>query len=250
MKWNAKDYSQKHDFVFEYGRDVVSLLAPQTGESILDIGCGTGELTAEISETGANIIGIDLSEDMLQQAKQRFPLIDFRYQDIRELTLSNTFDAVFSNAVLHWIPKEDQPSVCRNISQALKPNGRFIAEFGGFGNHSAIIAAETSIWRKYGYDYQPSLYFPTISEYTTLLESHGFLVHTALLFPRLTKLKDDEAGMVNLIEMFHARFMENIEDEQRRIMIREVAEQLRENFYHDGTWYADYVRIRISAQKI
>lgn len=250
MKWNAQDYSKKHDFVFEYGRDVMALLDPQSGEAILDIGCGTGELTAEIAETGANVIAIDGSDDMLQRAKELFPTVDFRNQDIRDLSFNNEFDAVFSNAVLHWIPREDQALVCRNIAKALKPHGRFIAEFGGFGNHAATINAEKTIWAQHGYDYQIPLYFPTISEYTTLLESNGFLVHTALLFPRLTKLKDGEDGMVNLINMFHARFMGNLEDQQRDEMIQEVADQLREDFYHDGHWYSDYVRIRIAAEKI
>jgi len=125
-QWNAVQYDAKHAFVYEKARGLVGVLAPEAGERILDLGCGTGALTAEIAERGAETLGVDRSEEMISQARKKFPALKFEVLDARELRFNAEFDAVFSNAVLHWIPKAKQ--VIAGVAQALKPGGRFVAD--------------------------------------------------------------------------------------------------------------------------
>ncbi len=137
--WDAKLYDDKHSFVWEKGKGVVELLAPQPGERILDLGCGTGHLTAEIAAVGAHTVGIDQSADMIAQARRQFPDLRFEVCDAREIPFTGEFDAVFSNAALHWIPEAEK--VIRGVARALKPNGRFVAEMGGKGNIRRLVEA-------------------------------------------------------------------------------------------------------------
>ncbi len=131
-RWNAREYDAKHAFVYEKAKGLVNLLAPKSGERILDLGCGTGVLTSEIAATGAKVFGIDRSPEMVAQAKSKFPALRFEVVDATKMEFDGEFDAIFSNAVLHWIPEAEK--VVRGIAQALKPGGRFVAEFGGKGN--------------------------------------------------------------------------------------------------------------------
>ena len=131
-QWNAAQYDAKHAFVYEKARGLVDLLAPKVGERILDLGCGTGVLTAEIASRGAEILGVDQSEEMISRAREKFPALKFEVLDARQLRFNVEFDAVFSNAVLHWIQEAEQ--VIAGLARALKPGGRFVAEFGGKGN--------------------------------------------------------------------------------------------------------------------
>lgn len=128
--WNADLYQQKHTFVFHYGADVLNLLDPKPDERILDLGCGTGELTARLAESGAEVIGMDASASMIAKAQQSFPHLMFQQGDARDFGTDQPFDAIFSNATLHWIPEAEQPTVITNVFKALKPGGRFVAELG------------------------------------------------------------------------------------------------------------------------
>jgi SAM-dependent methyltransferase len=139
MSWDAKQYQQRHSYVFEYGRAPLDLLAPQPGEKILDLGCGSGQLTAAIAEAGASVIGLDASPAMLIEARANFPGIDFRLGDAAEFSLDESVDAVFSNATLHWVKNADAAALC--IARVLKPGGRFVAEFGGHGNIQSVVDA-------------------------------------------------------------------------------------------------------------
>ena len=132
--WNADLYQQKHAFVFQFGTDLLQVLNPQPGERILDMGCGTGELTARIAESGADVVGLDTSESMIVRARQSFPYLSFQVGDARTFVTHQSFDAIFSNATLHWIAETDQPAVLTQLFQALKPGGRFVGELGGQGN--------------------------------------------------------------------------------------------------------------------
>jgi trans-aconitate methyltransferase len=134
--WNAKLYDAKHDFVWKFGSDVVSLLDPQLGERILDLGCGTGHLTAQIAESGARVTGVDRSAEMVAAARLAYPNLKFEIADPRTLPFQNEFDAVFSNATLHWIHEPEQ--VLQGVWKALCPGGRFVAEFGGKTNIRAM----------------------------------------------------------------------------------------------------------------
>src|SRR4051812_20442971 len=167
--WNPKLYDDKHAFVWQQAADLLDLLAPQPGERILDLGCGTGHLAAKIANTGAKVVGLDASQEMIAQALLSYPQVEFIIDDARWLPFNQEFDAVFSNATLHWIP--DAGLVVESIARALKTGGRFIAEFGGKGNIRHVIhaMAEASL-AVTGKRLPNPWYFPSIAEYSVLLE--------------------------------------------------------------------------------
>ena len=137
--WNANLYDDKHSFVAKYGEDVVQLLAPKTGERILDIGCGTGYLTNLIAQAGARVVGIDNSASMIERAQAVYPDLDLRVLSATNFSFGTPFDAVFSNAVLHWVLEKDAAVDC--IADALRPGGRLVLEMGGKGNVEEIVVA-------------------------------------------------------------------------------------------------------------
>ncbi|HEY9750964.1 MAG TPA: methyltransferase domain-containing protein [Allocoleopsis sp.] len=248
-QWNADLYDRKHSFVAEYGAALLDLLAPQSGEHILDLGCGTGALTQQIADRGATVLGIDSAASMIAQAQQNYPNLRFEVADATELPFVEQFDAIFSNAVLHWV-KPPEAAIAR-MWQALKPGGRLVVEFGGKGNVNAIATALEQSLREMGYPNPETLnlwYFPSISEYTTLLEQQGFEVQFAALFDRPTPLADTD-GMQNWIKMFAQSFLQAVPTEQQTAFLTQITERIRSQLYHDGTWFADYRRIRAIALK-
>ncbi|MCU0542902.1 MAG: methyltransferase domain-containing protein [Oscillatoriaceae cyanobacterium Prado104] len=248
--WNTGLYERNHAFVWEYGESVVELLAPQAGERILDLGCGTGQLTEKIAQTGAFVRGIDASAAMVAKARDNYPSIDFTVADARSFEVEEQLDAVFSNAVLHWIKEPDAVINC--IGKALKPGGRFVAEFGGKGNVGAIVAGICSVLSEIGCGELASMnpwYFPSVGEYAGLLENAGFEVRYAVLFDRPTVLEGGCSGMVNWIEMFAGGWLSALSEEVRSRAIQKVAEKVRSSLYSDGNWMADYRRIRVVAIK-
>ncbi|NJS10991.1 MAG: class I SAM-dependent methyltransferase [Microcoleus sp. CSU_2_2] len=248
--WNTSLYEQQHAFVWQYGESLLELLAPKAGERILDLGCGTGQLTKKIAESGAFVHGIDSSLSMITQARSNYPQLDFAVADARDFQVDKPLDAVFSNAVLHWIKQPDAARDC--VEKALKPGGRFVAEFGGKGNVQAIVAAILSVLSEIGSSEPEALnpwYYPSIGEYAGLLEKRGFEVSYAVLFDRPTLLEGGNAGMVNWIEMFAGGFFSGLSEEVRSQVINEVEQRLRSTQYRDGNWIADYRRIRVIAIK-
>ncbi|ELZ02181.1 class I SAM-dependent methyltransferase [Natrialba aegyptia] len=246
-EWNTDSYDEGHSFVFEYGEGVVDLLDPDTGERILDLGCGTGHLTAQISESGAATVGLDASEEMITTASDTHPECEFVHEDARDFSFDEPFDAVFSNAALHWIP--DQDAVLDSVAEALVPGGRFVAELGGTGNVAAIVDAVRTEATERGYDVQSPWYFPSIGEYASKLESHGFETHYATLFDRPTELENGTDGLAEWLGMFGDSLLSAIPAEERSSVISAVEDRLREDYLQDGTWTADYRRLRIVAVK-
>ena len=249
-QWNAAEYDAKHAFVYEKAKGLVALLAPKAGERILDLGCGTGALTAQIAESGAEIIGVDRSEEMISQARKKFPALQFEVLDARELRLNAEFDAVFSNAVLHWIPEAEQ--VIAGIAQALKPGGRFVAEFGGKGNIRILVEGFRRAFSTLGMkepDGVSPWFYPGVAEYASLLERHGLEVREASLFDRPTKLEEGERGLENWIRVFRQTFLEKMGEEKAQRWIREVERQCRSELFKNGSWELDYRRLRVAAWK-
>jgi trans-aconitate methyltransferase len=243
--WDARLYDDKHSFVWKHGASLVELLAPQPGEAILDLGCGTGHLTAQIAAAGVSVLGIDSSPPMIEEAHRNHPGICFEVQDARHLETLDQFHAVFSNAALHWII-EAEP-VVQGIARALKPGGRFVAEFGGKSNVRLIVAAMQKALLKIGVDsIESPWYFPSIAEYAGLLEEAGLEVTFATLFDRPTPLEGDD-GMRKWVEMFGGHFLNHVPDEQREKFFRLIEDELRPALLRDGTWFADYRRIRVVA---
>jgi trans-aconitate methyltransferase len=248
--WDAKLYNAKHDFVWKYGADLVSLLNPRAGESILDLGCGTGHLTAQIAESGAQVTGADRSVEMVAAARAAYPKLKFEIADARNLAYHEEFDAVFSNATLHWIHEPEL--VLRGISRALHPGGRFVAELGGKGNIRTMQAAFDEALVELGAAAAGEVnpwYYPSVSEYATLAEKNGLEIRFASLFDRPTELADGAAGMRNWIIMFGGDYLAKAGPGRQEEFLCRVEEILRPQLFRDGRWWADYRRLRMVAVK-
>ncbi|MBA2749309.1 MAG: methyltransferase domain-containing protein [Tatlockia sp.] len=249
QQWNANLYDTKHKFVSSLATETVELLSPKVGERILDIGCGTGHLTQNIASCGAEVLGVDSAETMILQARQNYPDLQFAVMDAINLEFTEEFDAVFSNAVLHWIKQPEK--VIAGVWKSLKSGGRFVAEFGGKGNIDSIqtaleraICQENSAFENL---LNPN-YFPSIGEYSSLLENQGFELTFATLFDRPTPL-DGESGMVNWLKMFRNSVLAAFSEDTQAKILANVEEQLRPTLYQNGTWFADYRRLRVVAIK-
>lgn len=250
IKWDADKYTADFSFVHQYGNGVIELIDANKNSSVLDLGCGNGALTKTLQEKGYLVKGLDSSNDLLEIAKEKYPDIEFLHGDATNFVLSESVDVVFSNAVFHWINQELQQDMLKCVYNALKKNGQFVFEFGGYGNTQLIHSALETIFSEYGYYYEMPCYFPTISEYAALLENAGFRVKYAVLFDRPTELKG-ENGLKDWINMFVKTPFLVVESEQvKEAIIDKAAEVLRSELYIDSKWYADYVRIRMKAIRL
>ena len=248
--WNPSLYDESHSFVWKRGEGLIELLSPQPGERVLDLGCGTGHLTARIAEMGATPVGIDNDPGMIEAARRYYPQLTFEVADGAAFEVSAPYDAVFSNAALHWIRPPERAAEC--IQRALRPGGRLVAEFGGQGNVEQIRCALIAALREVGSSWdlaRDPWYFPSIGEYATLLEAHGLGVRYAELFPRPTPLDGGEEGMDNWIRMFGGTYLYTVAPDRHAEMLAVAREHLRPHAFHDGTWYADYRRLRIIAER-
>ncbi|WP_028974463.1 class I SAM-dependent methyltransferase [Spirochaeta cellobiosiphila] len=249
MKWKSELYDSKHNFVSQYGAELIEMLNPGKGERILDLGCGTGDLANQISQEGAHVVGIDSSKDMLKSAKEKYPHLTFENQRAEDFHFDQSFDGVFSNAALHWVLEKEKAA--QSIYHCLKPGGRFVAEFGGQGNVSHVLKALCQSLKKEGYEdhmKRQKWYFPSLGEYSTLLEGIGFRVVYAKHFDRPTVLSDQD-GLRNWIAMFCSSFLEGIGADKVEVILKDVEEKMVLTNYREGQWYADYVRLRIVATK-
>lgn len=240
-------YDEEQGFVAEYGLDLVDLLDPQSGERILDLGCGTGELTAEIADRGASVVGIDADGRMVEAAREAHGDLQFHHVDATDFSLAQDADAVFSNAALHWI--DDQDGVIRQVAAALRPGGRFVAEMGGTGNVATLIKAVKTEARARGETAENPWRFPTPAEQAVRLERHGFEVRLIHLFDRPTPLEGED-GLRSWLEQFGDGLLRPIEDDATREEVIDAVEQrLRPDRYDEAAeeWIADYRRLRFVA---
>ncbi len=247
QSWDAGLYDDRHAFVWKHGASLVEWLAPRAGDRILDLGCGTGHLTARIAEAGAAVVGLDHSPDMLDQARAAYPGLEFVPVDARTFTFAQPFDAVFSNAVLHWVREPD--AVLRRVAACLRPGGRFVAELGGRGNVAAVVAALRRAGERMGVVFEEPWYFPSIADYSTRLEAAGLEVVQALLFDRPTPLEGPD-GLRAWVRMFARAALESVPEDRREEFLRLVEDAARPALFQDGTWSADYRRLRVQAVRL
>ena len=243
--WDAGRYQDKHSFVWRYGAGLLELLAPRPGERILDLGCGTGQLTSQIAESGAHVVGLDKSASMLEEARKNFPHIEFVLADAASFQVPGSFDAVFSNAALHWV--KDFAGAAHCISRALGPGDRFVAEFGGKGNIAAVQAALRMVFGPSADERSP-WYYPSIGEYANILEQHGLEVREARLFDRPTELEGTN-GIEDWLRMFCPVYLGDLPADRAAETIRQLATLLRPTHFRDGVWTMDYRRLRVVAVK-
>ena len=242
--WLPDGYMHHAGFVPALGAGVVDLLDPQPGERILDLGCGEGSLTERIRARGTQVVGVDSSEAQVAAARTRG--LDARVMDGESLTFSREFDAVFSNAAMHWMRQPD--AVIAGVGRALRPGGRFVAELGGHGCVGAIHVAIRAVLARRGVPAVSPWYFPTAEAYAEKLEAHGFQVDDILLFPRPTPLP---TGIEGWLETFASPFLQGLTTDERRIAVDEIVELLRPVMCDgDGAWTADYVRLRFKARLV
>lgn len=248
--WKSELYDNKLGYVSEFGKGVVELLNPQRGERILDIGCGTGDLASEIKKAGAIVSGMDLSASMIEQAQKKYPDIHFIVSNAENFTFEEPFDAVFSNAALHWMKNAENVLTC--VWNSLNKNGRFVVEFGGKGNVETIIKAISEVLSEdYGIDasHLNPWYFPSIAEYSTLLEQQGFHVSYAVHFDRPTKMQDGENGLYHWLNGLAGDFFREFSESERFKVFKKIAAKASNDLFRDGDWYLDYKRLRILAIK-
>jgi len=243
--WDTQVYEKNGAFVHGMASGVLEWLAAQAAERILDLGCGDGQLTQRIAATGANVVGADASAEMVAAARARG--IDAVHAPAELLPYSDAqFDAVFSNAALHWV--RDQDAMMAQVHRVLKPGGRFVAEMGGHGNVAAIMVAFTAVLIRHGYgDREEGVnYYPTPRAYTSRLEKHGFHVEQIALIPRPTPLA--ESGMAGWLRTFRRGVLDGLPEGIRETVVEEtvalLAPVLRDE---EGKWTGDYVRLRFIA---
>ena len=249
QRWDPERYRRWASYVPELGRDVVELLDPRPGERVLDLGCGDGALTAHLAARGCHVLGVDRSAAFVAAARKRG--LSTLQADARHLAgpelPAGSFDAVFSNAVLHWIP--DAAAVVAGVRRLLRTGGSFVAEFGGAGNIATVRDALHAALRRRGVDarVRDPWYFPRAAEYRCVLEAHGFEVGEIKLFPRPTPVP---GTLTEWLRTFAAAFLDGLEPRTRQAIEAEVsaaaAPRLRGP---DGAWTVDYVRLRFRAVK-
>src|ERR1700726_2669334 len=243
--WDPATYARNARFVSDLGSPVVELLAPKPSERILDLGCGDGVLTKKLADLGCEVVGVDSSIPQIEAARK----LGLNAHTIsgEDLPYKDEFDAVFSNAVLHWIKRADL--MIAGVYRSLKPGGRFVAECGGHGCVHKIRTALVQALDRRGMDGEARVpwYFPTPGDYATRLERAGFRVDSMALIPRPTPLPGD---IIGYLETFAQSFLQGLPGAARAGYLQEVRAvlepQLRDS---TGTWVADYVRLRFAATK-
>ena len=244
QSWNPTVYAEIGAFVPNLGAGVLEWLDPQLGERILDLGCGDGQLTAKIAASGAKVVGVDASQAMVEAALSRE--IEARVCNAEELSFLSEFDAVFSNAALHWVRNQD--AMLAGVKRALKPGGRFVVEMGGHGNVAAILVALTAVLERHRFaGLEDGVnYYPTPKGYTARLEKHGFAVEEIQLIPRPTPLP---SGMASWLTTFRRGVLESVPEALRQAVVEETVSLLEPVLRDEqGDWTADYVRLRFIAR--
>jgi trans-aconitate methyltransferase len=244
--WDADRYQRQFGFVSAMAGDLLELLAPAPGETILDLGCGTGELAAELQRRGARVLALDSDPAMVAAARRRLGDDRVLLADGHDFALPEPVDAVFSNAALHWMPRPAE--VIARVRAALRPGGRFVAEMGGAGNIDAILEALTAAMAEAGLP-EPACpwYFPTPAAYATLLEAGGFRVARMEHFPRPTPLDGGRGGLADWLAMFGGSMTAAIPAAVADRVLARAGELAAPRLWRDGRFVADYWRLRFAA---
>ena len=251
QQWDADLYDGNHAFVAHFGGDLLELLQPRAEEHILDLGCGTGDLTAQIAAVGAQVVGVDASAEMVAEAKRKFPRLDFFQVDALSLSDQQPhahFDAIFSNAVLHWV--KEPARALQNMAVCLRAGGRLVLEMGGARNVESIRRALDEVFAVRAIpSVESPWYFPSLSEYAQLVETAGLRVGAAWHFARPTRLEAEQSGLRNWLAMFAGTYLRELDEELRGEVLADVERRLRSELFRDNAWWADYWRLRLVAHK-
>ncbi|WP_129663219.1 class I SAM-dependent methyltransferase [Phytoactinopolyspora endophytica] len=244
-KWDAHAYDRDFGFVAAYGVELLDWLRPQPGERIIDLGCGTGDLTARLVETGASVIGMDAEPAMIEAARERLgDAAELQVADAHDFSVDDPVDAVVSNAALHWMPAPVEVLGC--VSDALREGGRFVAEMGATRNVATITDAVEQACRETGLpERRWPWYFPSPAQYAAILEDAGLEVRQLDFYDRPTKLTGPD-GMERWLEMFAGEVVADLP----AATVSRALEIARPALWHDDAWWADYRRLRFRAVKV
>lgn len=243
--WDSSLYDDRHAFVWKTSTDLIDLVNARPGERVLDLGCGTGHLTAHLAERGVEVIGLDASPSMIAQSRQNYPKLNFTLADARNFHFSEPFESIMSNAALHWIPEADLVAKC--MAGALKHGGRLVLEMGCLGNIASVLEALTALLRDAGYTPRNPWYFPSAAEYGMVLENAGFEIRSLATFERHHRLEHPQRGLREWLEMFAGSWFTGIPTPIREGLLAQIEDRLRPELYRDGSWWVDYKRLRIIA---
>ncbi|WP_425147364.1 class I SAM-dependent methyltransferase [Deinococcus sp.] len=246
--WNPGEYRSRHAFVFESSTDLVEgWLAATSGQRILDLGCGSGELSALIARSGAQVLGIDAAASMIEAARAAHPALSFEVQDAHTLPYQCEFDAVFSNAALHWMKPLDR--VMARVAQALKPGGRFVLEMGGAGNVQTTLEAVQRATDTLGL---PALehpwVFPSTAQLAALLEDAGLRAERTHWFQRPSLLPGED-GFRAWLASFGSGWLAPLSDQERAEVLKIAEDYARPRLWNGQSWVSDYCRLRALAVK-
>lgn len=241
-------YTEGFSRIYENRNDLIGLIRREEGAKMtcLDLGCGRGTLTKELSDRGFVVAGMDASEEVLDAAREKYPYIAFVQGDPVSFELAEQIDVVVSSGVFDRIDADEHREMLEHVYDALKPGGQFVLELGGKGNTQLIQSALTEIFHMYGIPYRMPFYFPGLGEYTSLLDSVGFTTTYARLFDHPLALRGED-GLAGWIRTVMRRSFEGIRKSTAEQIIRDTVEALRDSLYYEGTWYVDYVRLRCKA---
>lgn len=245
--WDSENYTDNFQFVHKYGEDLIDFLTVPVGSFVVDLGCGNGALTQKLSERGFRTLGIDASASMLEKARELRSGIDFIQRDACSFKLEEKADAIFSNAVFHWIDNHEK--LVKNISENLKTGGELVFGFGGKGCAQTVHSAMEKAFAQHGLKYVNRFNFRSIGEFAPILERHGFRVEYAVLFDRPTE-QTGENVLENWINMFLGSAFSGVDNEAKESIIEKVEELCKDKLFINGKWYIDYVRIRMKAIRI
>ncbi|HEU0041334.1 MAG TPA: methyltransferase domain-containing protein [Jiangellaceae bacterium] len=243
--WDARSYDRDFAFVAAYGAELLDWLEAKPGERVLDLGCGTGELTAKLVETGATVIGLDADEAMVAAARERLgDTAEIRVADAHDFRVDEPVDAVVSNAALHWMPAAVEVLGC--VSDALRLGGRFVAEMGATGNVATITGAVEEACREAGLpDRRWPWFFSSPAQYAAMLEDSGLEIRQLDFYDRPTKLAGAD-GLAKWLAMFAATAISDLPAE----VLSRAEEIARPALWRDDAWWADYRRLRFRAVKV
>jgi len=245
--FDPERYETDQSFVLDYGRDLLDLLDPGPGERVLDVGCGTGHVTADIAARAGTVVGVDADPAMVDRAREAHPDLDVRVGEVAGFEAAEPFDAAFANAVLHWIDADDQEGALAAVAGALAPGGRFVAEMGAAGNVGGVLAAADGARRERGLDPVEPWYFPSLAEYATRLERAGFTVRLARTFERETTLSGAD-GLRSWLDQFGDGLFVDVTDPEG--FVAAIEGRLRPDCYDPGAdeWTLGYRRLQFDAR--
>lgn len=247
MQWDAQKYNETHDFISKYGENLLNLFS-QEAQTVLDVGCGTGELTNKIAQKGYLVTGIDVSDTMLQKAQESYPELVFYKEDILcPSEKLNSYDVVFSNAVFHWI--KDQATLIHNIYQLLNQNGQLVCEFGAVGNVGKIRTAFHQELQAIGFSLNEPFCFTSAQDYRKLLEKNHLEPLEIIEYERPTILKNGKAGLREWMCQFYPSELKLLTTSQKETVLANLEKSLFNELWKTDHWEADYRRLKIQAVK-